>query len=357
MKGVRRLRCCGAAVVLGLLAVAPTAASDTLLRLDTPSPLATISALADRLLSPLTSRRLMHRLAATGASPAAATIDVGREQFRLVVPPEPAGGYGLLVFVPPWDDARLPLGWGAVLARHGMIFVTAAGSGNDVGAFDRREPLALTAAAGVMARFPVDPARVYVGGFSGGSRIALRLALAYPDLFRGAFLDAGADALGDMVPLPRVDRLDQFRTASRLVFFAGADDAENLGAIDDSMRSLRRWCASNAVRQTEPRLGHAIAPPDALDRALAALAEPVPPLGLREMTCRTRIAGDAAAALDRAAAAAPADARRLVERLDRTFGGLAAPRSAELDARFADRSWSTTPSWSSRTSTGTSRRA
>ena len=46
------------------------------------------------------------------------------------------------------------------------------------------------------ARYPIDPKRVYVGGLSGGSRAAEMTALAYPDVFRGALLNAGSDPIG-----------------------------------------------------------------------------------------------------------------------------------------------------------------
>ena len=56
------------------------------------------------------------------------------------------------------------------------------------------------AAYNVMKRYAVDPQRVFVSGFSGGARVAMRLALAYPDLFRGALMDAGSDPIGDAIP-------------------------------------------------------------------------------------------------------------------------------------------------------------
>jgi poly(3-hydroxybutyrate) depolymerase len=52
--------------------------------------------------------------------------------------------------------------------------------------------LALIAAQNAMAQYSVDPQQVYIGGFSGGSRVALRLALGYPDVFHGALLNAGS---------------------------------------------------------------------------------------------------------------------------------------------------------------------
>jgi len=39
----------------------------------------------------------------------------------------------------------------------------------------------------IMQQYPVDPQRVYVAGFSGGSRVALRLVLGYPTCFAAQF--------------------------------------------------------------------------------------------------------------------------------------------------------------------------
>ena len=90
----------------------------------------------------------------------------------------------------------------------------------------RRAPLALLAAYNLMSRYPVDAQKVYVGGFSGGARIALRLALAYPDLFHGALLNAGSDPLG-MPGRPHrrsPQLLQQFQESTRLVYVTGEHD-------------------------------------------------------------------------------------------------------------------------------------
>lgn len=134
-------------------------------------------------------------------------VNLADEKFAVYVPAQkPTGGYALLVFVPPWNDARLPDGWGPVLDQYGVIFVTAARSGNDANVFGRREPLALLAEQNVARRYAVNQARVLIAGFSGGSRVAMRLALAYPDLFHGAILNAGSDPVGSRTIPPARQR-------------------------------------------------------------------------------------------------------------------------------------------------------
>ncbi len=134
------------------------------------TPLSANAELARRLLSPLTAAKLAPALARSGKVLRDQPVDLSAETFAVFVPTHaPAGGYGLLVFVPPWDEAILPEGWGPVLDRLGFIFVTAAKSGNEAEVLSRRAPLAILAAANILARFPVDPDKVFgVGGFSGG---------------------------------------------------------------------------------------------------------------------------------------------------------------------------------------------
>src|SRR6202008_275793 len=99
---------------------------------------------------------------------------------------------------------------------------------NEANIIDRREPLALLAAHNIMQRFRVDPERIYIGGVSGGSRVALRIALGFPDVFRGAFLNAGSDPIGDaQVPLPPREVFSRFQEMTRIVYISGQDDAVN----------------------------------------------------------------------------------------------------------------------------------
>lgn len=205
-------------------------------------------------------------------------LDLTRERFSIYVPDgagPSAQGYRLLVFVPPWPRAEIPRQWIPTLKRYNTILVTAAGSGNDAPLLDRREPLALLAAYNTMMQYPVDPQQVYIGGFSGGARVALRLALGYPDVFHGALLNAGSDPIGSAdVPLPPADLLQHFQESTRLVYLTGERDEENLVGDMHSRRSLDKWCVFDVITQTEPRIGHELADAPAFGRALNALLGP-----------------------------------------------------------------------------------
>lgn len=303
------------------------------------SSLSSSAELMRRLVTPINGWRLQQRAASTGTAIIDQPIDLAHEQFALYVPAQaPPDGYALLVFVPPWNDARVPGEWTPVLDRHGMILVTAANIGNDASLLDRREPVAMLAAINVMARYRTNPQRVYIAGFSGGSRVALRLALGYPDLFHGALLDAGSDPLGRTIPLPPSSLLEQFQTGTRVVYVTGQQDSARMDADRQSRQSLRDWCMDDADLRTIPSMGHDLVGAVALDGALTSLEAHHPPDAGRLQACRARIASELEQALAKVEAALArndnAEAQRELDDLDRRYGSLAAPRSMALATRL-----------------------
>lgn len=290
--------------------------------------------LARRSLSPLNALRLREQIVHGPA------IDPTREKFTLSVPGEaPPAGYALMVYVSPWPGATVPSGWGPILDRHGMIFVSAANAGNDAHTFERREPLALLAARTVMTRYPVDPQRVFVGGFSGGSRVAERLALAYPDLFRGALLDAGSDPIGDALPPPPADLFRRFQEASRLVYLTGEHDDFHINEDRLSQRSMQAWCVFGIDTEIMAWTGHDQADPASLNRALDALVKPPAVDPDRLAVCRAQLEQEMTAKFreieDLRAGGTLDGAWALLAKVDAHYGGLAAARTLELAARLA----------------------
>jgi predicted esterase len=333
------------AAIVALMAAPGPSLADGLLpdvTFTDPAPLASNAELARRLLSPLTVDRLGQALARSGKALRDQPLDLAAERFAVYVPqkPAPPQGFGLLVFVSPWDEARLPSGWAGVLDRYGLIFVSAAHSGNDQNILGRRAPLAVTAAQNIMRRYAIDLRRVYVAGFSGGSRTAMRLALGYPDLFHGALLMAGADPVGEATvsPPPR-DLFSRFQSETRLVYLTGEADTISLSADGDSIRSMHGFCVTNIKAIQVEQMGHEVASDSVFEQGLKGLIEATPPDSLKLASCR--------AALDRRLEAQfqpveallakgdPGAAQRLLAEIDRRWGGLAAPRVVELSRRAA----------------------
>jgi predicted esterase len=302
------------------------------------TPLARSSELLGRVFTPLTVAGIRRDFARSGKNLSETSFDVAGEKFLVYVPPvKPPQGYGLMVFVPPWQNAQLPNGWGPVLDQFGMIFVTPARSGNEEDIVSRREPLALIAAQNVMAQYAIDPSRVLVGGMSGGSRMALRLALAYPDIFHGAFLNSGSDVIGTIYePLPSAALFRQFQISTRLLYVTGDHDAANVETETRSKRSMQAWCVSDVASMRMPFTGHEIATATIFARALQSLLAPDRPDPERLASCRAGIAAEVSAQLGQVdsliAGGKRADAQKLLKDIDEKYGGLAAPRSLELDS-------------------------
>ena len=305
---------------------------------DDYSPLSASAEITRRLLSPLTADAVQRALQQSHERLRDQSIDLAAEHFVLYVPPHaPSAGYALLVFIPPWDEAQLPRDWGPVLDRSGTIFVTFANSGNDADPLGRREPLALLAAYNVMQHYPVDPERVYVGGFSGGAHIAERLALAYPDLFRGALLNAGSDPLDAAPPSPPArELLERFQQSTRVVYVTGEHDELRLAMDRASEESMQSWCVFDVAADITHGASHEVASPRALARALEQLGAHVRRDPARLTACRAALDRRLAAQLARVQSLIDAgkrpEARKALEELDRRFGGLAAPQSLKFAA-------------------------
>jgi pimeloyl-ACP methyl ester carboxylesterase len=297
--------------------------------------------MARRLLSPLTASQLPQLLARSGSRLREQPVDLAQESFVLYVPSgPPPRGYALIVFIPPWSAAKVPDGWAPVLDQYGAIFVSAAQSGNATTALGRREPLALLAEQNVVKRYPVDPQRVIIAGFSGGSRIALRLALGYADVFHGAILNASTDTIGDAaMSLPPRDIFLQFQNSTHLVYVTGDRDIVNHSFDAASRTSLRDRCVFNVDDQAEHAIGHEVMTPAALAKALDALAAPEQPDPEKLAACRAGIESDLHAKLqqvDQLIASGQRDAARtLLNDVDARYGGLAAPDSLRLQNELA----------------------
>jgi len=317
--------------------------SDVVLTED--SPLSASSELLRRLLSPLALAQTQRNLARSGKQLSEQSVDPAKERFVIYVPsgaPGPAG-YALLVFVPPWEDARLPSGWAPVLDRYGVIFVSPARAGNTENVLGRRVPLALMAEANITERYPVDPRRVYIGGFSGGARVALRVALGYPDVFSGALLNAGSDPIGGTTdPIPPRELFLRFQDSTHLVYFSGENDPA-VGMDGSSVHSMRSLCVTAVDAQVTRSVadavggGHQVAAGAALAKALSTLMEPAVREAGELSSCRAVLDRELHEKLEQAESSIlsgkGAEARKLLLQIDARFGGLAAPASLELAQR------------------------
>jgi len=332
-----KLRAFGAFVALCTLAATPGSIGKfKAVSFAETTPLARNGALIERLLSPFASADAAKANDASTLN--AFPIDPRHEKFGLYVPAEkPAKGYGLLVWVSPLDGPGIPPDWPATLEARGVIFVTAGRSGNDASPLGRRIPLALTAAANVVRSHKIDPDRIWIAGFSGGARIAERMALAYPDVFSGAIIDGSSDAVGSAdVPLPPRENFERLLDRMSIVFSSGEEDEFNVDSARRVTAGLRRFCFDRLSVEVRRHEEHVIMNGRSLAKAIEFLDRPREKPSPDDRQCRAELYSRVDAELARAEAMAKGgdrEARAAVREIDRRYGHLAAPRSLELRAR------------------------
>ena len=345
---MRTLRLCALSGLIMLLAAraagAPIARAENLVSpgihlnvgFNNYPPIASASEILSRMLSPLAVEATRRKLKLSGGSLPPQLFDIASEKFVIYVPRrQPTAGYAVLVFIPASRQAQIPQSWLPVLDRYGVLFVSAANSGNDADVLERRVPLALAALANIQASFKINPASRLIGGFSGGSRVAMQVALAYPDQFDGAFLNAGSDRIGENpahLPSPGLFRIFQGNT--RFAYATGAADEENLSKDSASMSSMLHWCSPNISARNEAGVVHEMASAATLDGALRFLLAPAGKDHSANDACQASRQKDVRAALATARVAIESArkdlGRKLLLDVDLKFGGLAAPDTLSL---------------------------
>ncbi len=346
----RRIRLSLFAITLQAVAIStPASATDSLpvvgtrvqITFDRYSPLAASNEIVRRTLSPIAADRVLGYLHDKSQQLPQQSIELSGERFEIYIPngDPPAEGYGLIVFIPPWDVPKVPMQWREVLDKHHLIYVSADRSSNDDNMLWRRLPLALHAYENVNASYKLNPERIYVSGFSGGSRTAMRAALSYPDVFRGAILNSGSDPFGNAgIAVPAADLFREFQQRSRVVLVSGTldldIDARDAGMLD----SANRLCVGGVSTQPMLHTDHALMRGPMLEHAIEAIEGDRTDATARHADaiarCRAGIASEIAQGLQQARALlAQGDrtgAGHALSRIDERFGGLAAPDSVEL---------------------------
>lgn len=304
---------------------------------DRYSPLAAADEFSRRVFSPTTYDRLLRYEQHIGQRPMEQTVDLSRERYDVWVPEtRPERGYGLLVFVSPMPRWELTRDWKKELDRAGIIYAAARNSGNTENVYERRIPLALHAFENIRARYPVDAERVYISGFSGGSRTAVRIAAAYADVFHGALLVGGAKVIGeeDFAP-PPAELMDLLQRRMRLVYSTGGNDTPNRVLDARGRQEMKKRCVAGVFDISQRRLDHWVPLARTLRKAIERLDTPLAAADLAaQAQCVTALMAQVEADLAAAEQAyAAGDAKRAGELLgaaDIAWGGLATERLVKL---------------------------
>lgn len=121
-------------------------------------------------------------------------FDVSKELFEVLVPKAYTASepFGLFIWISAGNTPAIPKDWEAVLAEKKLIFVGARNSGNPRNIFDRMR-MAIDANVHLRSLYNIDGRRVYVSGFSGGSRVASMLGVCFAEMFSGTICFMGVN--------------------------------------------------------------------------------------------------------------------------------------------------------------------
>lgn len=137
------------------------------------------------------------------SDPAQGSYNLARETFEVFVPDsyDSERPSGLLVWISPANSGGLGRSENLkALAENNLIWIGANNSGNDRWHW-YRTGLALDAAFNMAKLYNIDPARVFIAGYSGGGRVASALAYLYSEVFTGGAFFYGSNYFRQ-VPVP-----------------------------------------------------------------------------------------------------------------------------------------------------------
>jgi poly(3-hydroxybutyrate) depolymerase len=193
------------------------------------------------------------------AAALARTLRADRKlNFRVRVPPGD-GPHGVLVFVHPGNSAEPMEGWAEVLDRRDLVYIAAENFGNDKPG-TQRALVALLALKHLSRTLRLDAGRRYVGGMSGGGKMASQVLSRFPDFFDGALCIVGAD------PIAPAARLAD----KRVVFITGNKDFNHYDVLAVHKRLLESGLAHPHLMDLDG-FGHQYPDARQFDAALALL--------------------------------------------------------------------------------------
>jgi pimeloyl-ACP methyl ester carboxylesterase len=171
---------------------------------------------------------------------------------------------GVLIFVSPTDSGEPPAGWLPLLQQKHLSWIAADGFGNQklsaqriLAAMMARELLRQTTA--------VDAARTYLGGMSGGGRIASLTATRFPQYFSGGLYIVGANYW-----MPKDARLKQRAASNRYVFITGEHDF-NRSDMKNVFKRYQSAGLTSSLLMDLPDFAHEYPDADQLAKAIEFL--------------------------------------------------------------------------------------
>lgn len=162
-------------------------------------------------------------------------------EWQLYVPPsyDAAKPAGAIVWISSYSRGGPPRAWNDSLRDRNLLWIGAQNSGNEV-PVARRMFLAMFGPMVLQRDYALDASRIYIGGFSGGAKTAMRVAALRPNIFKGGLFISGALFWGRDAPL----LIDEIR-ALRYVFMSGSMDYAR-DDVEDAYRAYQAAGVGNA---------------------------------------------------------------------------------------------------------------
>src|SRR4051812_27757803 len=217
--------------------------------------------------------------------PSEIEYDLTTESFEVYIPKGYNGDspFGLFVWVSASNKGDVQANWKEVLDKHKLIWIGANNSGNPRTMLVRMG-LAFDAVAGMKKKYKIDDQRIYVGGGSGGGKIATILGVAFPDVFRGGFYFVGSDCyrnvptkeIGHYWPkafnAPPGQFLIDSKKRSRHVFLTGEKDF-NRDSTKDFAAAYKSDGSQHVTLSAVRKMGHQLPDAEWLEKGIIARDE------------------------------------------------------------------------------------
>lgn len=174
----------------------------------------------------------------------------------------------VVLFISPGNRGTGFNQWREACRRRGIIFASPHDAGNGTPG-PRRVRIVMDVLDDLRRRFKTDTDRTYIGGFSGGGRIACQIAFALPEYFGGVLpVCAGGDLRPESWLRQRVvNRLSVAQLTGTTDFNRGECERLHQTELSGVGVRIRTWVA--------PRTGHAVPNDAVFNEAFDWLEEPL----------------------------------------------------------------------------------
>jgi predicted esterase len=196
-----------------------------------------------------------------------AEYDSRKQKYQFYGPyePTPTKAWPLIVFISPSND---PIGWPnfeSVCERERILFCSPYRAGNSTPT-GLRTRIVLDMVDDVRRKFPIDPNQTYIGGFSGGGRLACSIGFAFPELFAGVMPVCGTNPLKNFPYLRHrlVDRVSVALVTGQRDFNRSEHDQWMAPYLKELNIRTQFWVV--------PGIGHDIPPAAVMEEVVAWLA-------------------------------------------------------------------------------------